>query len=302
MKLSLRIDQVTNLRQILGFLLLIRKNCILKFQIDQINIISIDQDNLTSTPIIWCTINKKIFKKYEVIAKDNLIGIELNIEPLFQILKNFEKSMSTTDLSIKLTRSDNTNNNSTSTNTTSNKRNVYLALQFNNSITMNNEITHSFSIPVDLLRISSLDKIRMPILKNIHLIIDMNRTLIPLFKRIERYKATEFINIVINKLGELKIKMHDDGKNISLKWKNLLDTCKPEDVDTQINNRDETDLDMINDINIKIRIKWWNFVSKLLEICDILPFYIIDDGCAFHCNVEDEQNCSMDYYIPGKII
>lgn len=308
MKLALKLENVTNLRRILGFVLSIRKQCIFKFETDQLIIISVDNDS----PLVWNTIDKSIFARFDVVAKDACIGLELNAEPLFQILKNFEKAPVTSELVIKLQRGEefngkNKNGDSNSNITGGNKRrSVILAVSYNEDVSCTSEISHSFNIPVNLLRGKFIEKIQMPKIHNVELIVDLNATLIPFFMRIERYKATEMIHVVMNRLGELKIELQDEGKRMSVKWKLLLDTYQPEDIDTQSKNRDningDEDLNMIREITVKVKSRWWNIASKLIELCETTQMYIYGDGCVFNCHVGDEQNCSILYYLPGKLL
>ena len=306
MKLALKANDVKNFRKILGFILLIRKQCIFKFDKELLSIYSLDKE----LPMACASIGRVNFLRFDVIAKDDLIGFEINVEPLFQILRNYEKSPSTSDLVIKLQRGEDElvtgNGNGNQATNTNKKRAVFLALSYNEDITIRTEIFHSFSIPVNLLRRNILDSISTPPLRNVEIVMDLNRMLNPFFGRIERYRNTESLNLVVNRLGEMKVELEDDEKKISIKWKNLLDNCRPEDVDTQAQNqaddKDPNDLDMIKEIAVKVRSRWWNIVSRLLEFGETLQMYIYANGCAFTCNPDDEQSCTLIYYLPGKLL
>lgn len=306
MKLALKANDVKNFRKILGFILLIRKQCIFKFDKELLSIYSLDKE----LPMACASIGRINFLRFDVIAKDDLIGFEINVEPLFQILRNYEKSPSTSDLVIKLQRGEDEpvtgNGNGNQATNTNKKRAVFLALSYNEDITIRTEIFHSFSIPVNLLRRNILDSISTPPLRNVEIVMDLNRMLNPFFGRIERYRNTESLNLVVNRLGEMKVELEDDEKKISIKWKNLLDNCRPEDVDTQAQNqaddKDPNDLDMIKEIAVKVRSRWWNIVSRLLEFGETLQMYIYANGCAFTCNPDDEQSCTLIYYLPGKLL
>jgi G2-specific checkpoint protein len=306
MKLALKANDVKNFRKILGFILLIRKQCIFKFDKELLSIYSLDKE----LPMACASIGRINFLRFDVIAKDDLIGFEINVEPLFQILRNYEKSPSTSDLVIKLQRGEDEpvtgNGNGNQTTNTNKKRAVFLALSYNEDITIRTEIFHSFSIPVNLLRRNILDSISTPPLRNVEIVMDLNRMLNPFFGRIERYRNTESLNLVVNRLGEMKVELEDDEKKISIKWKSLLDNCRPEDVDTQAQNqaddKDPSDLDMIKEIAVKVRSRWWNIVSRLLEFGETLQMYIYANGCAFTCNPDDEQSCTLIYYLPGKLL
>lgn len=305
MKLALKLETVGQLRRILGFILTIRKHCIFKFKQDDLNIISVE----TGYPMIWGSIGNVHFTRYDVVAKDGNIGMQINVESVFQILKNFEKSPSTSELSIKLQRSDESIGNGKESN--NKRRSIYLAFAYNEDISPTTEISHSFNIPVSLVRSEYLERIELPKISKFELIVDLNQRLNAFYNRIERYKGASNINIVLNRLGELKIELQDERKKMSIKWKDLLETYKPEDIDTQAagenhneaNNRDkDDDLDMIKEITINVRTKWWNISSRLLEFCETLQMYVHEDGCVFNCHVEGEQSCVLLYYLPGKLL
>lgn len=331
MKLAVKINEVRSLRQILGFVLSIRKHCVLKFSsAEGLEIISIDREG----PIVWGKLSKINFIRYDVIAKDDLIVLELNAEPIYQIVKNYEKSPVVSDLAIRLQRGDTNNDNG-------NKRKpVFLGLSYNEDLTMTQEIFHSFSIPVSLIRGRNAGKFLPPDIAGVELSVDMNQTLVPFFMRVERYKAVDNINVVLNKLGELKIEFQDEAKKISLKWKSLLEVWIPEDLDTQnkvidldsafsedtnsnvaekaatdhalnqrinpthtgYNNDRERDLDMIKEITVRVKLKWWNLASKLLSQSENLNMHIHAAGCLFNCSLEDEHSNNILYYLPGKLL
>lgn len=295
MKLALKIDNVYNLRKILGFILSFRKQCIFKFTLESLIIISIDQES----PMVWNTIESSNFTRYDVISKEEIISLEINAEPLFQILKNYEKAPSASELSIKLQRDEVLNSN------INKRRSVSLAVAYNEDVTCSTEINHSFTIPANLLRAKTLEKIQMPITNDISIIIDLNASLIPFFMRVERYKDVELVNVVTNKLGEFRIDLEDDSKKISIKWKSFLDTYKANDTDYQQNIGKSTHRDkdsMTKEITVRVKSRWWNYVSKLIDMCGHVQMHIYEDGCVFTCHVEDEQSYLVVYYLPGKLV
>lgn len=301
MKLSLKIEDVGNFRRLLGFFLAVRKQCILKFTPGELNIISLDQ----AGPLLWGTIKKNNFIRFDVVAKDGHIGMELNVEPLFHILKNYEKAPSTTEISIKLQRGEDVRVGKEPNNK---RRSVFLAIGYNEDITMSTEISHSFNIPINLLRNQALERLEMPEITDIELVVDLDHHLNNFFNRIERYRATDKINVVLNRLGEMKVEFEDTNKRISIKWKNLLDTYRPSDLDTQADEavttkkQNSDDLAMIKEVTVQVKLKWWSLVSKLTELCETLQMCIYNEGCVFTCNLEPEQNCLLVYYLPGKLL
>lgn len=315
MKLALRIDDVKNarnFRQILGFMLAIRKQCIFKFTTDELNIISFDANNKAS-PLIWGSIGKINFSRFDVIAKDQVIVLELNIEPLFQILKNYEKTTTVSDLSIKLQRGEELKDKN------SKSRPIFMLITYIEEITMTQEIAHSFSIPVILSRRHRSERLQMPPISNLKLLIDLNNTLTSFFQRVERYKAIDYINIVANKLGELKIEFQDDARRISIKWKNLLEVCTSSDLNKENEDTDShhsmfendnndtcervnEDLNMIKEVIVCVKSRWWNLASKLIDLCEVLQMVICDEGCVFNCPLNDEPSYSLLYYVPGKLL
>lgn len=310
MKLALNIKDVGNLRRILGFMISIRKPCMFKFTQDELHIISSDREG----PYVLGTIGKVNFDRYDVVAHTGMIGLDLNAEPVFQILRNFEKTNGRGELRMKLQRgdiSDETRPNSnpgSNSNSSSNKRKpIFLVIAYSEDITSSSEISHSFMIPVNLVKRELLEIPSAPGLRDIKLILDLNDTVTSFFNRIERYRAIDSLNIVTNRLGEMKVEFQDEGKRMSIKWKDNLEAYTPNDVASQNdqleNEKDrENDLNMIQDIIIRVNSRWWNAGSKILELCPTLQLFIQNAGCVFSGNVYSEPSCTLSYYIAGKLV
>ncbi|KAG0673874.1 hypothetical protein C6P40_003017 [Pichia californica] len=332
MKLSLRINDIKTariIRQVLGFILTVRKDCILKFTQNEMNIISFDVNN--SSPLFWSSIGQINFDRYDVIAKDDTIVLDINIETLFHIMKNYEKAASVAgEMNIKLQRGQELQDK------TSKTRPIYMVISYIEEITETQEISHLFSIPVSLSRANRGNRLNQPEIVNFSLILDLNCTLISFFQRVERYKAVDNINIVANKYGELKIEFENNVRKTSIKWKGRLDTYTRSDMKkvqkvpltdsiSSINNNsnnnngsnkeydgntssesddneDNEELEMFNEITVNVKSKWWNLSSKIIEVCDTLQMIIWDQGCVFSCNINDEPSCTLLYVVPGKIL
>lgn len=310
MKLALAIKDVGNFRRILGFIITIRKPCMFKFTQDELHIISSDRDG----PYVLGTIGKVNFDRYDVIAHTNMIGLDLNAEPVFQILKNFEKTGGRGELRMKLQRGEtledtpaNSNSNSIQNSSSSNKRkSIFLVITYNEDMTFSTEISHSFMIPVNLVKRELLDIPSAPSLCEVKLILDLNDTINTFFNRIERYRAIDYLNIVTNRLGEMKVEFQDEAKRMSIKWKDNLEAYIPNDVDFREGQMDfesqkENDLDMIKEIIVKVNSKWWNAASRIFEISPVLQLFIQQAGCVFSGNVYNEPSCTLSYYISGKL-
>lgn len=302
MKLALRLDDVGNFRRILGFIVSVRKHCYFKFGQEELTILSLDSDG----PLISSTLTKANFTRYDVVSKSDVIMLELNIEPFYQVLRNYEKTPSTSELVVKLQRKDE-NPNANGNDSTNKRRSVFLSLSYNEDITVSTEIVHSFTIPINLVRGQLVEHLVIPEITKLHLVVDIPHDLGLLFSRIERYKATDSLNIVLNKLGEIKVELQDEAKRMSIKWKGYLTTFSPDDVDSQATgvnkqDRDNGDLNMIKETIVKVRSKWWINASKLIELGDALQMYIHEGGCILDCKLEHDRSASIIYCIPGKLL
>ncbi|TID27194.1 hypothetical protein CANINC_002744 [Pichia inconspicua] len=282
----------------------------LKFTQDELHIISSDREG----PYVLGTIGKVNFERYDVVAHTGMIGLDLNVEPVFQILKNFEKANGRGELRMKLQRGEsldeptNNSNSGSNNNSGSNKRKpVFLVIAYTENITSSSELSHSFMIPVNLVKRELLEIPSAPGLRDIKLILDLNDTVTSFFNRIERYRAIETLNIVTNRLGEMKVEFQDEGKRMSIKWKDNLEAYTPNDVESQNSQTSgdqdkDNDLNMIKDIIVRVNSRWWNAGSKMLELCPTLQLFIQHAGCVFSGNVYNEPSCTLSYYIAGKLI
>ncbi|KAG7816543.1 hypothetical protein KL928_004585 [Ogataea angusta] len=96
MKLKVVVEKPVELRKCLSFLVGLRRMCVFRFTEQQLIIVS----SGLNEPTIWCKLDSSIFQLYEVDStRNNVIPFEINIEPLLQVLRNYEKSnVSSTDL------------------------------------------------------------------------------------------------------------------------------------------------------------------------------------------------------------
>ncbi|KAG7716733.1 hypothetical protein KL949_003348 [Ogataea haglerorum] len=89
MKLKVVVDKPIELRKCLSFLIGLRRMCVFRFTEQQLIIVS----SGLNEPTVWCKLDSSIFQLYEVDStRNNVIPFEINIEPLLQVLRNYEKS------------------------------------------------------------------------------------------------------------------------------------------------------------------------------------------------------------------
>ncbi|ODV87521.1 hypothetical protein CANARDRAFT_6052 [[Candida] arabinofermentans NRRL YB-2248] len=301
MKLKVTIDIPTELRKCLGFLLNVRKLCVFRFTGEQLIIIS----SAVNEPQVWCKIDKTLFQIYEVDStRDNVIPFEINIEPLFQVLRNFEKSMATSNLSMRLQRRPNIGD---SVSESKNKAAASLALFYTEQISITSQVSHSFNVPVRLLKMESDERIQEPSINLMKLAMKLPSRILPLFKRIERYKTSDTITLTGNKLGQLRFTIEEDQRKMEIQWKEKLEVSPD-----SIENQDESEMDedpnlthadrmpeLSRPINLRVKLKYWNIGTKLIELCDAMSLIVHDAGGILHCYIDVEQKCDIAYYING---
>ncbi|KAG7903741.1 hypothetical protein KL907_003768 [Ogataea polymorpha] len=94
-------EKPVELRKCLSFLIALRRMCVFRFTEQQLIIIS----SGLNEPTVWCKLDSSIFQLYEVdSARNNVIPFEISIEPLLQVLRNYEKSNVSSSLVIRLQR------------------------------------------------------------------------------------------------------------------------------------------------------------------------------------------------------
>jgi len=249
---------------------------VLRFTPTHLNIISAS----LSEPQVWCKLSNELFDVYEIESlRENTISFEMNIEQLFHVLKQFEKSNSD-QLAIRLQKKG----------TDSGKRSASLAVFFDDTISTTSVVTHTFSISVRLLRKESDERITEPELSNVDVLMKLPTDISMLFRRVDRYKGVDFLNIMGTKNGSLSLNIQEENNlNVTITWNELLQVQQNSDS----LNEDES-------FEIMVKLKDWKLGSKICEICKNMVLIISrEEALVLHCYLDDTETCEIIYFISG---
>lgn len=271
----------------MSFLLSLRRLCVLRFTPTHLILIS----SAVQEPQIWCKVNKDVFATYEVEStRENIIALEINIAPLFQVLKHYERAKSTSNLSLRLQRKA-TNESGVS----KNKAIASLSLFYTEQISLNSDISHSFNIPVRLLKMENDQRIVEPGLSDVDIIMKFPPQIGNIFKRIERYKTSDTIVVSANKLGFLKFIIEEDQRKITIGWKEKLQI---QETDEGFDNLPEEEL--LRPVNLRIKLKYWNLVAKVTEISSEVVLILCGNEVGVtHSYLDTDENYEIVYYTNG---
>lgn len=209
-----------------------------------------------------------------------MILLEINIEPLYQVLKNYEKSNSD-GISIRLQKK---------SSGSGSKALATLSIFYNEHISVTSLVSHTFRIPIRLLKKESDERIVEPSLANIDLFMTLRREIIPLFRRIDRYKKSEYLNITGTRNGYLGLTIKEELRKITISWREKLDTQTDQELSEE---RDDDD-----PINVIVKLKDWKLGAKLCELSEKVTLILGEmELLVLHCNLDDEANCEIVYFI-----
>jgi G2-specific checkpoint protein len=233
-------------------------------------------------PQVWCKLSTAIFDVYEVDSlRDNTISLELNVEQLLQVLKQYEKSNSD-ELAIRLQKKTEAN---------SSKRSASLGLFFveNVSLMSASPVHHSYNIPVRLLKRETDSRITEPELSNVDVMMRLPNDISLLFKRIERYKTSEYLKVIGTNHGSLSLNINDSkNMNLTITWNQELEVPQS-----------DGSLDDIKH-EILVRLKDWKLGTRICEVCKNMVLIIShDEALVLHCYLDDEETCEIIYFING---
>lgn len=306
MRLRLAIDNPAALRKPLALLLALRKLCVFRFSKNALTIIS----SALNEPQVWTKLDESIFQMFEVeSARDNVIPFEINIDPLYEVLKNYEKSTVTSNLSIRLQRKPPTEE----SNGARNKAAASLALFYTEQVSMSSVVNHSFNIPVRLLRMESDQRIQEPSIDTMSMAMKLPAKLGPLFKRIERYKMSESIKIIGNRLGQLQFVIDEGERRVEIQWKEPLEVSMGDELTQDSVSghgtpatssgasapRSSSRGEDLTPIVLKTKLRYWKIGCRLIELCEAMSLIIHSSGCILHCYIDPEQKCDITYYMGG---
>ncbi|KAH3659280.1 hypothetical protein OGATHE_006164 [Ogataea polymorpha] len=260
--------------------------CVFRFTEQQLIIIS----SGLNEPTVWCKLDSSIFQLYEVdSARNNVIPFEINIEPLLQVLRNYEKSNVSSSLVIRLQRRPSNGGE------IKNKAAASLALFYTEQISVTSNVSHSFNVPVRLLKMDSDLRIVEPTMDSMKLAMKLPVKIAPLLKRLERYRTSDLISIVGNQTGQLKFVIEEEQRKIMVQWKGQLDVL-PDDDDSVPESWDSS---VLRPVSLKVKLKHWNVGAKLMELCDAMSLIIHTQGGILHCYIDMDQKCDIAYYLNG---
>lgn len=230
-------------------------------------------------PQVWCKLSTDIFDVYEVEAlRDNTISLELNVEQLLQVLKQYEKS-NADELAIRLQKKTEPN---------SSKRSASIGLYFVDSVSLvsTSPVHHSYSIPVRLLKRDIDAKIKEPELSNVDVIMKLPSDINLLFKRIERYKSSELLRVIGTNHGSLSLNINDQkGMNLTISWNQELEVPQ-----------NDTTEEMRHEILVKL--KDWKLGTRICDVCKTMVLIISkDEALVLHCYLDEEETCEIIYFI-----
>lgn len=274
-----------------------------------------------------------IFDVYEVeSARNNVIAMEINIDLLYNVLKNFERANSE-GLHIRLQRklandihvSNDANNSNNSKG--QNKRLASLAITYNELINSTTQINHSFKIPIRLLKKESDERIIEPELSSVDLLLKLPENISSLFRRIDRFKNAKNLTICGDKVGDLSLILNEDDMKVILSWnekllvqrqqqqqqpQQVLDTSgslsngnntTPTSIDanSHAGTGDNNTTEEINEIiSVDVKLKDWKFGAKCCELCSNVVLILSHPyAVVLHCYLDDTDDVEIIYYING---
>lgn len=233
-----------------------------------------------SQPQVWCKLSSDIFDVYEVESlRDNTISLEMNVEQLYQVLKQFERS-NADQIAIRLQKKE----------TNAGRRAANIGVYFSDTVDVTSRVDHHFEIPVRLLRKESDDRIREPELVKVDVMMRLPEDIHGLFKRVERYKSAGLIKVRGSSLGKLSLHIEDDSNvNLSVSWNELL----------EVTGRDE-DGSQLDDVEHEVTVKMndWKMGSRICEVCKTMILIISsDEAMVLHCTLDEDETCEIIYFV-----
>ncbi|KAH3669457.1 hypothetical protein OGAPHI_001578 [Ogataea philodendri] len=286
MKLKVIVEKPVELRKCLSFLVSLRKMCVFRFTEHQLVIIS----SALNEPTVWCKLDSSVFQLYEVDStRDKVIPFEINIEPLCQVLRNYEKSNVTSNLVIRLQRRPSNGME------VKNKAVASLALFYTEQISMSSNVSHSFNVPVRLLKMDSDLRIVEPAMDTMKLAMKLPMRIAPLLRRLDRYRTSDLVTITGNQLGQLKFVIEEEQRKIVVQWKEKLDVLPDQDESPP----QSWDSSVMRPVSLKVKLKHWNVGSHLMDMCDAMSLIVHAQGGILHCYIDMDQKCDIAYYLNG---
>ena len=318
MKLKLHTQNTETLQTTLSIIGQLRKFVILQFSREQLLIILAEPLSATKEPQIWCKLNiNSVFDQVEIQSlRDNVILLEANTDILLQTLRNFDKANSE-GLYIRLQKKDGSKGQGSS----SSGRLASLALFYSTMNMNDNQINHTFRVPVRVLRKGDDEVVlKEPALKRVDMMIRLPKEFASIYKRLEKFKKTsnsEMIEIQCSKErgGFLGFVLEEEGKyKVTISWNEKLDIRVPQNSES-----DEESLRFINSSTngsrnddgdsqtaqneykgIVVKLRDWNLTSKIVATCkNVILLLVNNEACVLHCLLRESNDVEIMYYING---
>lgn len=297
MKLKLRTQSTETLRKCFSQIHRFRKFVILRFSPDELLAILADVSAVLQEPQVWCKFPmRSIFSDVEVHSmRDNVILLEINIELFLQTLRNFDTANSR-DFVIHLQRKEGA----------SKSRTAYLALNY--SETTNTTISHTFRIPVKILKGNVL--IKVPELRHVDLMMKLPHEFSTTFRRLDKFRSNANNDRVIIRAsrangGCLQLYLEEAGNlKVVLTWKaklELQEKAPSSDSLGAISSNSVVDgMDSEAPVEIILKLRDWRPAQRIVGNCNSFTFLMChNDACVIHCVLDDAEEVEMIYYVSG---
>ncbi|EMG50710.1 MEC3 DNA damage checkpoint control protein MEC3 [Candida maltosa Xu316] len=319
MKLKLLTRSPEKLRETLSLISHLRKFVILKFTPQELTVISVNGQTVSSEPQVWCKLPvDSLFETVDIHSvRDNVVMMEINIDLLIQTLKNFDKANSE-GLNIRLQRTEASGNLGMNTKT---GRTASLALFYANLNINANVVNHTFKIPIKIQR-DALDLLHEPTHPDVGLIMKLPNEFVTMFKRLEKFKRTPSSDTVTIRAsrrngGFLGFILEEEGKfKVTISWNNKLEvqkhaiseheslreTIRHLPSQSQEDEDEELEDGQVEEIDLNLKLKDWQQASKIVGRCRTVVLYIYERECSLHCLLDDTDDVEIAYFINGSKI
>lgn len=229
-------------------------------------------------PQIWCKLDASLFEVYQVESlRDNIISLEINVASFFQVLRNFEKAESG-ELSIRLQRKSADGSSS----------GACLGIYYTEQISMASSVSHSFHLPIRFLKKENDERINEPELSKVNVLMKLEKDLTVLFKRIERFRHSEYMTVTASQDGSLQLAIRENDRKLVLKWKEKL----------QVQDASSSQASLGESASINVKIRDWKPGSRLCEVCSNVVLIVAEnEASVFHSFLDEGEKCEIVYYI-----
>lgn len=319
MKLKINVLATQSLRSTLSAIMALRKFCVLRFTPTHLNIISA----ALHEPQVWCKLLSATFDAYEVeLIRDNTILMEIAIDALHQVLRDYEK-LASDCLMIRLQK----------VSSDKGHRSATLALFFTEPTLTTSLVSGTFRIPVRLLKRESDERITEPELSNIDMLMKLPMGISSLFKRVERYRRAERVVVTTTPDGRLGLAIQEDALKVTISWNALLEVSadgegssqNPSQVPLQrlsqvsLQHLSQVPLQHLSQVSlqhqasqrvpplpagspvlVEVRVKDLRLGSRITEVCRNAVLIVLQgEAMVLHCYLDDVDECEIIYFIAG---